>query len=91
MIDAKTEHVGFAQRKLKGAFLLDAMNIRTTRSYFALVFFYCCKRCYRTSVVTQNKVISPPLLAKDLPIIKKNACLKNNRVTTSVSKLSLLN
>jgi len=41
MIDAKTEHVGFAQRKLKGAFVLDAMNIRTTRSYFALVANKC--------------------------------------------------
>ena len=49
------------------------------------VFVYCCTRCCRTSVVTQNKVISLSLLAKD------SLHLKNNRVSTSVSKLRLQN
>ena len=61
------------------------------------VFAYCCTRCCRTSGVTQNKVISLSLLAKDslqdnTPMIKtKNAYLKNNRISTSVSKLRLQN
>ena len=51
MIDEKTEQVGFAQHEWTATFVFDAMNIRDTRSYCALVANLLC-----VSLVVQDSV-----------------------------------
>ena len=51
MIDVRTEHIGFAQHELTATFVFDAMNIRDTRSYCALVANLLC-----LSIVVQDAV-----------------------------------